>query len=98
LPFSLAIIIKIPPMEWVRQQLIAHRNWAVIFFVEHDAQIFFSHFSCFTKRLSSGYLKNNETLNPKPLPFTFKSILMQRKIYRSSNISPCKNIVFKKNL
>jgi hypothetical protein len=31
------------------------------------------------------------------LPFTFfKSILMQKKNYGNSNISPCKNIVFQK--
>jgi len=31
------------------------------------------------------------------LPFTFfKSILRQKKNYRNSNISPCKNIIFKK--
>jgi hypothetical protein len=33
-----------------------------------------------------------------PLPFTFKSILRQKKNYgNSKNISPCKNIIFKKN-
>jgi hypothetical protein len=30
------------------------------------------------------------------LPFTFKSILRQKKNYGNSNISPCKNIIFKK--
>jgi hypothetical protein len=29
------------------------------------------------------------------LPFTLKSILMQKKNYGNSNISPCKNIIFK---
>jgi hypothetical protein len=28
------------------------------------------------------------------LPFTLKSILRQKKNYRNSNISPCKNIIF----
>jgi hypothetical protein len=32
------------------------------------------------------------------LPFTFKSILRQKKNYENSNISPCKNIIFKKIL
>jgi hypothetical protein len=33
------------------------------------------------------------------LPFTFKSILRQKKKnYRNSNISPCKNIIFKNPL
>jgi hypothetical protein len=33
-----------------------------------------------------------------PLPFAFKSILMKKKkTYGNSNISPCKNIIFKKN-
>jgi len=30
-------------------------------------------------------------------PFTLKSILRQKKNYENSNISPCKNIIFKKN-
>ncbi len=33
-----------------------------------------------------------------PLPFTVKSILVQKKNYENSNISPCKNIIFKKIL
>jgi hypothetical protein len=28
------------------------------------------------------------------LPFTLKSILMQKKNYENSKISPCKNIIF----
>jgi hypothetical protein len=31
------------------------------------------------------------------LPFTFKSILRQKKNYENSNISPCKNTIFKKS-
>jgi hypothetical protein len=31
------------------------------------------------------------------LPFTLKSILRQEKNYGNSNISPCKNIIFKKS-
>jgi hypothetical protein len=30
------------------------------------------------------------------LPFTLKNILMQKKNYGNSNISPCKNIIFRK--
>jgi hypothetical protein len=30
------------------------------------------------------------------LPFTLKTILRQNKNYENSNISPCKNIIFKK--
>jgi hypothetical protein len=30
------------------------------------------------------------------LPFTLKSIFRQKKNYRNLNISPCKNIIFKK--
>jgi hypothetical protein len=33
--------------------------------------------------------------HPVALPFTFKSILRQKKNYVNSNISPCKNITFK---
>ncbi len=32
------------------------------------------------------------------LPFTLKSILRQKKYYGNSNISPCKNIIFKNPL
>jgi hypothetical protein len=31
------------------------------------------------------------------LPFTLKRILKQKKNYENSNISPCKNIIFKKS-
>jgi hypothetical protein len=31
------------------------------------------------------------------LPFALKSILTQKKNYKNSNISPCKNIIFKKS-
>jgi hypothetical protein len=31
------------------------------------------------------------------LPFTLKSILRQKKNFGNSNISPCKNIIFKKS-
>jgi predicted translin family RNA/ssDNA-binding protein len=32
-----------------------------------------------------------------PLPSALKSILRQKKNYANSNISPCKNIIFKKS-
>ncbi len=32
------------------------------------------------------------------LPFTLRSILRQKNTYGNSNISPCKNIIFKKTL
>ncbi len=32
------------------------------------------------------------------LPFTLKSILSQKKKYGNSNISPCKNVIFKEIL
>jgi hypothetical protein len=32
------------------------------------------------------------------LPFTLKSILRQKNNYGNSNISPCKNIIFKKKI
>jgi hypothetical protein len=31
------------------------------------------------------------------LPFTLKPILMQKKNKENSNVSPCKNIIFKKS-
>jgi hypothetical protein len=33
-----------------------------------------------------------------PLPFTFKTILRQKKNYGNSNVSPSKNRIFKKLL
>jgi hypothetical protein len=30
------------------------------------------------------------------LPYTLKGILMQKKNYEKSNLSPCQNIIFKK--
>jgi len=35
--------------------------------------------------------------NTVALPFTLKGILRQKKNYENSNISPCKNIIFKKS-
>jgi hypothetical protein len=32
------------------------------------------------------------------LPFTLRSILGQKKNYENSNISPCKNVIFKKKI
>jgi len=39
-----------------------------------------------------------EVCHTVALPFTLKSILRQKKNYGNSNISPCKNIIFKKIL
>jgi hypothetical protein len=39
--------------------------------------------------------RNQGCVTPVALPFTLKSILMQKKNYENSNISPCKNIIFK---
>jgi hypothetical protein len=42
--------------------------------------------------------KNNQGLfHTVTLPFTLKGILRQKKNYGNSNISPCKNIIFKKS-
>jgi hypothetical protein len=38
------------------------------------------------------------SVTPWPSHFTLKSILQQEKNYENSNISPCKNIIFKKIL
>jgi hypothetical protein len=48
-------------------------------------------------------LKNQNTVTQQgvchivALPFTLKDILMQKKNYENSNISSCKNIIFKKS-
>jgi hypothetical protein len=41
--------------------------------------------------------KNNKqgVYHTVALPFTLRSIFMQKKNYGNSNISPCKNIIFK---
>jgi hypothetical protein len=42
--------------------------------------------------------KNKGVCHIVALPFTLKSILRrQKRNYENSNISPCKNIIFKKN-
>jgi hypothetical protein len=46
-------------------------------------------------------VENVVTLGPTPqitLVYIFKKILRQKKNYENSNISPCKNIIFKKIL
>jgi hypothetical protein len=43
------------------------------------------------------FLKKYVTCHIVALPFTLKSILKQKKNYENSNISPCKNIILKKN-
>jgi hypothetical protein len=42
------------------------------------------------------FLKQQGVCHTVALPFTLKSILRQKKNYGTSNISPCKNIIFKK--
>jgi hypothetical protein len=45
--------------------------------------------------LISDATKKTRGVSHMTLPFTFKSILMQKKNYGNSNISPCNNIIFK---
>jgi hypothetical protein len=40
--------------------------------------------------------QNKGCVTPWPRPLTLKSVLRQKKNYENSNISPCKNILFKK--
>jgi hypothetical protein len=42
-------------------------------------------------------LKKQGVCHIVALPFTLKCILRQMKNYENSNISPCKNIIFKKS-
>jgi hypothetical protein len=44
------------------------------------------------------YILKSEKTKGLALPFTLKSILRKKKNYENSNISPCKNIIFKRNL
>jgi hypothetical protein len=41
--------------------------------------------------------RNQGYFHTVALPFTLKSILRQKKNYGNPNISPCKNIMFKKS-
>jgi hypothetical protein len=43
--------------------------------------------------------RNKGCVTPVALPFTLKSMLMQKKGYENSSISPCKKLylIFKKN-
>jgi len=43
------------------------------------------------------YRFNQGPCHAAALPFTLKSIFMQKKNYGNSNISPCKDIIFKKS-
>jgi hypothetical protein len=40
---------------------------------------------------------NKAVCHTVALPFTLKSTLREKKNYGNSNISPCKNIIFKKS-
>jgi len=42
--------------------------------------------------------ENAKVCNNVALQLTLKSILRQKKNYENSNISPCKNIIFKKKI
>jgi len=48
--------------------------------------------------LDHKYILKTSLFHTLALPFTLKSILRQKKNYENSNISPCKNIIFKKIL
>jgi hypothetical protein len=43
-------------------------------------------------------IHNKGVCHTVALPFTLKSIISQKKNYENSNISPCKNIIFKISL
>jgi hypothetical protein len=45
---------------------------------------------------TSQIFKKQGVCHTVTLPFTLKKILRQKKNYEISNISPCKNIIFKK--
>jgi hypothetical protein len=55
------------------------------------------------KQEKKGILRNKDKIRKQgvchtvALPFTLKRILRQKKNYGNSNISPCKNIIFKKS-
>ncbi len=53
----------------------------------------------YSKSVASGFTlhKTRGVSHKVALPFTFKSISRQKKNYGKSNISPCKNITFKKS-
>jgi hypothetical protein len=40
---------------------------------------------------------NKGCVTLSPLPFTLKIVLREKKNYGNSNVSPCKNIIFKKS-
>jgi hypothetical protein len=46
--------------------------------------------------INIGPCLNKGVCHTVALPFTVKSVLRRIKNYRNSNISPCKNIIFKK--
>jgi hypothetical protein len=46
----------------------------------------------------NNYLQQQGVCHIVALPLTLKSTLRQKRNYGNSNISPCKNIIFKKSL
>jgi hypothetical protein len=76
----------------------------------HPSQLYFTHLKWVAQKLAQNKLTRTRPIpipHPQelqgmchtvPLPFTFKRILMQKKNYGNSNISPSKNnIIFQKS-
>jgi hypothetical protein len=75
----------------VEHEIWQNLNFKIIYFIKGllPSPFFFKSWQNFAIEKKVGHTV--------ALPFTLKSILRQKKNYESSNISPCKNIIFKKS-
>ncbi len=68
--------------------------------IKNNSKLYLDQFCVFflTKNWHKAIALRNKVRGTLALPFTLNSILRQKKNYGNSNISPCKNIIFKKIL
>jgi hypothetical protein len=68
--------------------------------IKNNSKLYLDQFCVFflTKNWHKAIPLRNKVRGTLALPFTLNSILRQNKNYENSNISPCKNIIFKKIL
>jgi hypothetical protein len=83
------------------------RTYGILLFVEHEIWQFFFiknllfYYRAFGKPFFFEFWQNfaikGKVGHTVALPFTLNNILRQKKNYENSNISPCKNVIFKKS-
>ncbi len=63
----------------------------------HKIKLIYMCLCVFKQSRGNGSLNKQGVCHTVALPITLKGILMQKKNYENSNISPCKNTMFKKS-